>query len=283
VGVESVMSERRPLSSASPLLYRLSVSMRRTLRRMKWYLGSEDYALARSSEPLPEPVVEHRSILMRKLQGTDQELQRNKVSSLKVAAEAIDGVLIKPGQTFSFWRLVGNPKPSRGFLPGLQLSFGSMVAMTGGGLCQFSNLLHWMVLHTPMEVTERHRHSYDPFPDYRRTVPFGTGATVFYNYLDFMFRNDTQRTFQLRARVDTDHLRGEIRSDSPLEGLYSVEERGHRFVRMGDKVFRENRLWRIVTDTETSRVLREDLLMENHAEVRYDVTGIPGIEVEEGG
>ena len=277
------MSQRKPISSANPILYRMSVLVRRTLRRIKWHLGSEDYALARSSDSLPELVVEHRSILMRKLRGTDQELQSNKVESLKVAAGAVDGVIIEPGRTFSFWRLVGKPKPSRGFLPGLQLSFGNMVAMTGGGLCQFSNLLHWMVLHTPMEVTERHRHSYDPFPDYRRTVPFGTGATVFYNYLDLMFTNRSRRTFQIRAWVDDEHLRGEVRSDEPLAGVYSIEERGHRFVRTGGKVFRENQLWRILTDRETSRVLGEELLMENHAEVRYDVSGIPGLEVEEGG
>ncbi|MFO8182551.1 MAG: VanW family protein [Candidatus Aegiribacteria sp.] len=277
------MSARKPISSASPLLYRMSVLMRRTVRRLGWRFGSEDYALSRSSESLPEKVVEHRSILMRKLRGTDRELQRNKAVSLKLAASAIDGVLIEPGQTFSFWRLVGKPAARRGYLPGLQLSFGEMVAMAGGGLCQFSNLLHWMVLHTPMEVTERHRHSCDPFPDDRRTVPFGTGATVFYNYLDFMFRNGSPRTFQVRTWVDSDHLRGEIRSDGPLEGVYNVEERRHRFVREGDRVFRENQLWRIVTDPATSRVLKEELLMENHAEVRYDVSGIPGLEVEEGG
>jgi vancomycin resistance protein VanW len=183
---------------------------------------------------------------------------------------------------FSFWRLVGRPTPGRGFLPGLQISFGEMVAMTGGGLCQFSNLLHWMVLHTPMEVTERHRHSYDPFPDYRRTVPFGTGATVFYNYLDLMFRNGTQRTFQVRSWLDEEYLHGEIRSDAPLKGEYSIEERGHRFVREGGTIYRENQLWRILTDPVTSEVMCEELLMRNHAEVRYDVSGIPGIEVEEG-
>lgn len=277
------MSERKPISSASPVLYRMSVLLRRTIRRLGWYFGSEDYALSRCSESLPEKAVEHRSILMRKLRGTDRELQKNKVASLKVAVSAIDGILIEPGQTFSFWRLVGKPTARRGYLPGLQLSFGEMVAMTGGGLCQLSNLLHWMVLHTPMEVTERHRHSFDPFPDYRRTVPFGTGATVFYNYLDFMFRNGSPRTFQVRAWVGSDHLRGEIRSEGPLEGVYTVEERHHRFVREGNKVFRENQLWRIVTDPATSRVLKEELLMENHVEVRYDVSGIPGLEVEEGG
>jgi len=276
------MGERKPLSSTGPVLYKLSVGARRLLRWMKWHLGRERFALGRTGEHLPETVITHRSILMRKLEGTDQDLQRNKIASLTLAASRIDGVIIEPGQAFSFWRLVGKPTAERGFLPGLQLSFGEMVAMTGGGLCQFSNLLYWMVLHTPMEVTERHRHSYDPFPDYRRTVPFGTGATVFYNYLDFMFRNRTRWVFQVRSWVDEEYLHGEIRSNTALPEICSVEERGHRFVKKDGTVYRENQLWRMYKDPLTLEVLREEKLMKNHAEVRYDVSGIPGIEVEEG-
>lgn len=276
------MGARKPVSSASPVLYRISVASRRLMRRISWLFGKSRYALTRSDTVLPEMIATHRSILLRKLQGTDQTLQRNKVQSLRIAASRINGVLIRPGEVFSFWRLVGRPTAARGFPPGLQLSFGKMVAMTGGGLCQFSNLLHWMVLHTPMEVTERHRHSYDPFPDYRRTVPFGTGATVFYNYLDLMLRNGTDRVFQIMSWVDGEYLHGEIRSDSPLSAVYSVEERGHRFVREGDTIYRENQLWRIMTSPSTGEVLETLLLMENHAEVRYDVEGIPGIEIEEG-
>ncbi|MFJ8513275.1 VanW family protein [Lysinibacillus xylanilyticus] len=45
----------------------------------------------------------------------------------------------------------------------------------GGGICQLANLLYWMALHTPLIVTERHHHSFDPFPDSGRTLPFGSG------------------------------------------------------------------------------------------------------------
>jgi len=231
----------------------------------------------RSEDTLPETIVTHESILLRKLAGTDQTLQRNKIASLKTASALIDGVVINPGEVFSFWRLVGKPIERRGFLPGLQLSFGELVSMVGGGLCQFSNLLHWMVLHAPLEISERHRHSVDPFPDYRRTVPFGTGATVFYNYLDFMFRNNTPWRFQLKTWVDENNLQGEIRCETKLPSIFSVEERNHRFIRIDGTVYRENELWRIETDSVTSEVMAEELLMKNHAEVRYDATEIPGI------
>lgn len=272
---------RKPLSSVSPVIYRTSVFLRRLHRRLRWYLGRDKYALIRSENTLPETVVAHKSILMRKLEGTDQALQMNKISSLKTAASLINNVVIDPGEVFSFWRLVGRPTEKRGFLSGLQLSFGDLVSMAGGGLCQFSNLLHWMVLHTPMEVTERHRHDFDPFPDYRRTVPFGTGATIFYNYMDLMFKNNTSWKFQLKTWVDECNLQGEIRCEKSLPCIFEVEERKHRFVRKDGMVYRENELWRRETDQITLEILAEELIMKNHAEVRYDVAEMPGIEIIE--
>lgn len=272
---------RTPLSSVNPLFYRLSVFLRRQHRRMKWCFGREKYALEKSADTLAETIIIHKSILMRKLQGIDQSLQKNKIVSLKIASSRIDGVIINPGQVFSFWKLVGNPAVRRGFLPGLQLSFGELKSMAGGGLCQLSNLLHWMVLQSPMEVVERHRHDTDPFPDYRRTVPFGTGATVFYNYLDFVFKNNTPWRFQLKTRVDEEYLQGEIRCNKPLSFRFSVEERNHRFVRIGETVYRENELWRIKTDLVTSDILLEELLMKNHSRVLYDVSEVSGIQIVE--
>jgi len=139
-------------------------------------------------------------------------------------------------------------------------------------LCQLSNLLHWMVLHTPLTVLERHRHSTDPFPDYRRTVPFGTGATVFYNYLDFALRNDTQYTFQILVSVGAEYLCGEIRCNELPPCVFSVEERNHRFKAHGDSVYRMNELWRIRKDRRTGEVTGEELLMKNRCRVLYDVS-----------
>lgn len=198
-------------------------------------------------------------------------LQRNKVDSLRIACTFLDSVLIAPGEVFSFWKLVGSPSARRGFPPGLQLSFGELVSMEGGGLCQLSNLLHWMVLQSPLTVVERHRHETDPFPDHRRTVPFGSGATVFYNYLDLAFRNDTEHTFQISVSVGDEYLHGKLLCDSPLPIVYSIVERNHRFVRAGASVFRENELWRLEREAATKSLLREGLLQKNRCRVLYDV------------
>lgn len=77
------------------------------------------------------------------------------------------------------------------------------------GLCQLSNLIFWMTLHTPLEVIERHRHGYDVFLDSNRTQSFGSGATCFYPYGDLMIRNPTGEPFQLRLQVGEEYLERE--------------------------------------------------------------------------
>ena len=87
-------------------------------RRVQWYLPGKRYAATRNAEPLQHQHASHRTPLLRQLKGVDMWLQHNKVKSLKVAASCIDGLLLKPGETFSFWRLVGKPSARRGFKTG---------------------------------------------------------------------------------------------------------------------------------------------------------------------
>lgn len=262
----------KPLSSRSSVIYRLSVALRRLKRHLVMRFSGNRFALRKSSAPLEHQAAVHRSLLLRKLDGTSMELQKNKVKSLQVACSHVNSTLVGPGEVFSFWRLVGKPSASRGFLPGLQLSFGSLVSREGGGLCQLSNLLHWMVLHTPLTVVERHRHETDPFPDYKRTVPFGTGATVFYNYLDFSFRNDTPHTFQVLVSVGEEHLCGDIRCSGVLSHSYEVEERDHRFENEGGVIYRMNELWRTRKNPLTGKSEGTELLMRNRCRVLYRVS-----------
>lgn len=113
-------------------------------------------------------------LLLRKLQGVDMELQKNKVKNLQLASKKIDGLIINPGEEFSFWNLVGNATKQKGYLEGLVISNSKMKKGYGGGLCQLANMIHWLVLHTPLEITEMHHHSDALFPDVKRRVPFGT-------------------------------------------------------------------------------------------------------------
>ena len=71
-------------------------------------------AKEKSSEPLPVLVYKHASIIRRKLGNTDLSLQENKAVNLSLAAPKINAILIRPGETFSFWKLVGRRREDGG-------------------------------------------------------------------------------------------------------------------------------------------------------------------------
>jgi len=110
-------------------------------------------------------IARHQSVLTRKLGDSNPNLQTRKIINLKRACENLDGLIIKPGETFSLWETIGKPKKSRGYVDGMLLSNGKITEGIGGGLCQLSNFLCWIFLHTNTKIIERYHHSMDTFPD----------------------------------------------------------------------------------------------------------------------
>ncbi len=256
------------LSQRHPALYFLSVWEKRCRRHLKWLSLNKYYARKKGST-LPIRVKPHQSVLIRKLGDSDLRLQENKIVNLKIAAPLIDGILMEPGQIFSFWRLIGRATAKRGFKEGMYLNNGEVKEGVGGGLCQLSNLLFWMALHSPLEILERHHHSFDPFPDSGRVLPFGTGASVFYNYIDLQFRNNLPYTFQFRVWLTEKHLKGDIRVSEELPFSYHVYEKDHRFSMENGEYYRSNEIWRRVVDRQTGNTVRHEYLFSNHSLVKY--------------
>ncbi len=133
-----------------------------------------------------------------------------------------------------------------------------------------------MALHTPLEVVERHHHSFDPFPDDNRVLPFGSGCGVFYNYIDLRFFNPTDLTFQIRLWLTDEHLKGAIYADTEMHYAYHIFERNHRFLHEDGKNFRENEIWREVVDRRTGNRIAEEMIVKNYAEVKYELNFIAG-------
>jgi len=196
-------------------------------------------------------------------------LQINKIQNLKIAVKKLNKVVIYPGETLSFWKIIGKTSRWKGYKKGMVLFNGKLRAGVGGGLCQLSNLIYWMTLHTPLTVTERHRHSYDVFPDSGRTQPFGSGATCSYNYLDLMIRNDTEQPFQLYVEVNDHDLMGCWKSDRPVPYQYEIYEKDHRmdFEYWGG-YSRHNILFRKVFDGN-NQLIKDEYVVENHALMMY--------------
>lgn len=233
-----------------------------------WIFGGAKFARI-DQKPLEHECFSHSTPLIRKLKDVDMYLQYNKITNLKIAVKKVNNVTIYPGETFSYWRLIGNPTKRKGYLPGMVLQNGTFRAGTGGGLCQLSNLIYWMTIHTPLTVTERHRHGYDVFPDSGRTQPFGSGATCFYNYGDLMIKNDTGRIFQLSVEVTDTHLKGAWKSDFPRESRYEVYEKEHVMQpEYWGGYTRHNLLFRKKFNME-GELLDDEYVVENHAVMMY--------------
>jgi len=261
----------RRLAEIHPAVYRARIWQKRVFRHIADLAPGRRFAGRISIEELPYSCKRHKSLLRRRLGNSDPQLQSNKIENLKVACPTIDGILIRPGETFSFWRQLGEATAEKGYCEGMQLSRGEVVRGVGGGLCQLANLLYWMALHTPLEVVERHHHSFDPFPDEHRVLPFGSGAGVFYNYVDLRFFNPTDITFQIKLWVTGEHLKGAILSDRETPLSYHVFEKGHRFISENGRNYRENEIWRELIDRRTGNRVAEEMLVKNHSEVKYEL------------
>ena len=239
-------------------------------RKFEWRFSSVQFAKPTISGKLPIEIFTHKSILMRQLKDVDMYLQYNKVENLRLAIESINHIVIKPGEVFSFWYLVGNPSKLRGFKIGMTLHNGKVKPGYGGGLCQLANLIYWMTLHSPLSIKERWRHSYDVFPDVNRSLPFGSGATLGYNYIDLQIKNNTKDDYQFDFWLTPENLCGAIRSN--VENLYKYEvfERNHQITGPTyGQYMRHNEICRNVTTITTGELIREEFITENNALMMY--------------
>ena len=267
--------KRKLFCEISPLTYYLSVKKERLKRYVKDWLAGFRFAKSRSN-PLPVMLYKHNSLIRRKLGNVSADLQENKAINLAIAAPLVTRVLIQPNETFSFWGLVGCCTKAKGYKDGLTISCGKTSQGIGGGLCQFTNLLHWMVLHSPLDLVELHHHnSLDLFPDYGRQVPFGLGTSILYNYLDYRVKNNTVNTFQFIVYTSPTHLCGELRAADAIEHSYHIVDEDKHFIQIGEDYYRRNKVYRNKVDKKTGLTVEKLLIVQSNAKVLYDSEFIP--------
>ena len=273
---------RKLFCDINPTCYKISVKKETFLRNIKDFFSHEKIAKEKSEELLPNVVKSHSSILVRKLEGVDIRLQENKVTNIRLAAEKINGIIIKPGETFSFWKTVGKTTAKEGYVEGLVIKRGGKLgADIGGGLCQMANMIHWLVLNSPLEVTELHHHSDALFPDERRRVPFGTGTSVLNNYVDYRFKNTTDQNVQIAVWIENGELCGELRSEKAYPFRYKLVEENHHFRKENGKFYRISKVYRIVIERENNSEIKKELILNNHSLVMYDYSLIPSEQIRD--
>lgn len=112
-----------------------------------------------------------------------------KLANIRLGAAALDGVVVAPGETFSFWALVGRPSAAAGFQVGRSIRGGQAGGDIGGGLCQLSGIAYEAGLRAGLTVVERHPHSRDLYAEEERFTPLGLDATVVWPHKDLRLLN----------------------------------------------------------------------------------------------
>lgn len=264
--------ERILFCELSPLTYKISARKKIWEKNRKYKKLKLTFAKTFQETPLPHLLYKHNSLIRRKLGDVRSDLQDNKAINLAISTPKVNKIVIQPGETFSFWRLVGPCTEKLGYKEGLMVGREEETRSgIGGGMCQFTNLIHWMILHTPLEIVEHHHHDgVDMFPDFGRKVPFGTGTSIVYNYLDYRFYNNSEQTFQLITYTDETHLYGEVRTQEPLKEKIHINVEDEFFSRENGIVYRNSEIYQRIVDKATGNTIKKRLIKKNHAKVLYD-------------
>lgn len=120
----------------------------------------------------------------------------NRSTNIRLCASKINGVVLMPGETFSFNSTVGKRTPEAGYKEAPAYLNGKTIMDYGGGICQVSSTLYNAVLYSNLEITERYNHGYQP-----SYVKSGLDATVSWGGPDFKFTNN--RNYPIKIMTDT--------------------------------------------------------------------------------
>lgn len=247
----------------------ISYQLRKLWRWCRNIRDGTQFQLQHNSSVLPFLVLEMRTPLYRNYSAVPRSLFDNKKINLKKAIESLNHIVLMPQKSFSFWRCVGAPVASRGYVEGLAIKQGRASTSIGGGLCQLANAIHWLALHSDLQITERHRHSLDIFPDDNRLIPFGTGATLLFNYKDLRLHNPTDRQYQFEFEVTETELVARLYCSKNIAYSYSVSEADACFEKRNENYYRKNTIVRDCFD-ESGTKTKHEILFHNDCRCQYE-------------
>jgi len=166
----------------------------------------------------PDYTQEHlESLLFRDLiayRRTHAQGDSNRLGNIKLAANAINGLVLLPGEEFSFNEVVGQRTYERGFREAPIFRNGEVVTGIGGGICQVSSTIYAALRPTQIKVTERRAHGLPV-----AYLPEGYDATVSWNGIDFKFVNNTDYPIRIETEIEgrsvTARIYGTIIDDFP--------------------------------------------------------------------
>lgn len=123
---------------------------------------------------------------------TTNNAKRN--TNVRLAAEALNGTIVQPGEEFSFNAVVGQRTAEKGYQDAAAYNSGEVVQEIGGGVCQMSSTLYRVVFQSGMKITYRRSHTFEP-----NYVTPGQDAAISWGLPDFRFINESEGPIGIRA------------------------------------------------------------------------------------
>ena len=129
----------------------------------------------------------------------------NRKSNVKLSASVCDGIILLPGEVFSYNNTTGSRTADKGYLPAPSYVGGKSTDEVGGGICQTSSTIYYAALNSNLKIVERHNHMFAV-----GYVPDGMDATVWYGASDFRFENDTDYPIKIVTEYKNSRLTVQI-------------------------------------------------------------------------
>lgn len=267
---------RKLFCEYGPLAYSISTQKEKLKRNFSNLRGRVNFAHTKSEALLPHIAATYSLPVATEIEGIPTETVRIRADNVYLSAKKVNLLMLRPGETFSFWHTVGNCTPANGYGKALILHKDKLVEGYGGGLCLLSTIIQNMVVCTPLKVVELHYHSDALYPDKDERIPYDRGISVLYNYIDYRFQNTTEQKIQLRFYKTSTTLTGELRSERPFQYSYKLVEEDHHFAADADGCFyRNSKIYRLILDRNSGEVVGKELVRDNHSQVMYDPNLIP--------
>lgn len=153
--------------------------------------------------------------------STEYVNNANRTKNLTLACQAINGMILNPGDVFSFNNAVGERTAAKGYLPATVYNGGQSVDELGGGVCQVASTLYYCTLHLNLEQVHREPHIYVV-----TYVPYGMDATVYWGQIDYQFRNTLSHPIRIMANTDDGHVnisfQGIKETDNVVKMSYNI-------------------------------------------------------------
>lgn len=259
---------RKRLTQVFPFLLPLRIWQRNLFYRIGMKFDRNKYAKT-FGEKLDYEICRAKTLMINKNSGHDIIFQKNKVENLKIVSQTMNGILIYPGETFSFCYLSKNSKKYGEYKDGLVLVDGKIVAKKGGGICHLSNLLHYIFLMSPLTITERHGHKVKSFPNSDKSALEGIDATISEGWLDLRVKNETNDIYQIAISFDNEYMFGSILSNRESTVDYKIINENLHYVEENTKIFECVSVIKIETDKQDKKIYAHKKLYDEKVFIEY--------------